>query len=228
MGPSQVRIDPASISLAGEVTRVSGGDVLIYGADWELDLRGLAPGAISATGSITLAVGPGGTIDLRHNGGRIFQSGGEVRIYADQILVDTGVPLWALAGTEVIAGPGRILYGGSLLAPDLTEVVAGSVVSVHVTLLNTGPTTDTFDLSVTDTAGWPLSGIPFQVTVSGLDHADLTVQVNVPTGAPGGSIDEITLQATSQADPGAGAEVKTIVVVRSPLFVQIFLPLVFR
>lgn len=229
MVPSWVIIDPASISLAGEGTRVTGGNVLIYGgAGWELDLRGMADGAISATGSITLAVGPGGTIDLRHNVGRIFQAGDEVYIYADQILMDTGVPLWALAGTEVITGPGRILYGGSLLAPDLTEAAAGSVATVQVTLLNTGPTTDTFDLSANDTAGWPLSGLPSQVTVSGLDHVALAVQVSVPANTPVGSVDGITVQAISQADPDAVAEVETTVVVRSPFLVQIFLPLVLK
>ncbi|MGB9724245.1 MAG: hypothetical protein ACPL7G_10165 [Chloroflexia bacterium] len=227
--PSQVWIDPAAISLAGEDTRIRGDDISIYGgAGWELDLRGMAEGAIQAAGHITVAVGPGGTIDLRHNRGPIFQAGGEVRIYADQVLMDPGVPLWALAGTEVITGPGRILYGPSLVAPDLIPVAPGSVVLVPVTLLNTSPTTDTFDLSATDSAGWPLSGLPAQVTVGGLGHADLVVQVDVPAGAPDGSVDEVTVQAASQSDPGAVTEVESLVLVRSPFLVQVFLPLVVR
>jgi len=230
--PSQVLIDPNAIALAGENTRVTGGSISIYGgAGWELDLRGLADGALSATDHITVAVGPGGTIDLRANGRRIFQAGGEVRLYADTILMDPGVPLWALAGTEVITGPGRILYGTALLAPDIVEAAPGTVASVHVTLLNTGPTTDTFDLQAVDTAGWPLSGLPAEVAVGGLGHAELTVHAAVPAGTPPGSIDEVTVQATSRADPNASAEVEAIVWVLAeqgaPAW-KVFLPVVYR
>ncbi len=229
--PPTVRIDPAVISLAGPDTRITGGGIVLYGgADWNLDLRGLASGALVATDHITVAVGPGGTIDLRNNSGYVLQAGGEVRLYADEILLDPGVPLWALAGTEVITGPGRILYGAALVTPDIVEAAPGSTVPVPVTLVNTSPVTDTFDLEAASMSGWVLGGLPAQVTVGGLSHTELVVNVTVPAGIPGGTIDEITVQATSRSDPGVSVETEAIVLVveQEAAGWQVFLPVVYR
>ena len=80
-------------------------------------------------------------------------------------------------------------------------------------------------------AGWPLSGLPAEVTVGGLGHAELTVHVAVPVGTPPGSIDEVTVHATSRADPNASAEVEAIVWVLeeqgAPAW-KVFLPLAYR
>ncbi len=220
-------IDPAGISVSGD-TRIRGNDVVIYGGDdWTLDLKSLDSETISATGNITLAVGSGGVIDLRGNTEQVLNAAGQVNLYADEILLDPGVPLFALAGANVITGPGRILHNVSVAAPTSIAAQPGDVVSFTVQVLNAGPVTGTFALSQTNPAGWSVSGLPSEIEVGGIDNYALTVSVVVPSDAQDASLNEISIYADLQDDPSVNAQAQIIVTVTKDDF-NIYLPLVLK
>lgn len=225
-----VSIDPASISLTGDTT-ITGGNVAVYGGeDWTLDLRNLNSEVISATGDIVLAVGSGGVIDLSGNATRLFRADGQVRIYADEIRLDPGVPLFALAGTNVITGPAQILHNVSVVAPDVKHAEPGEVVPVHFRVLNASPVTDTFTLSQVNSAAWSVSGLPASITVDALGNQEVILNVTVPASAQHGDVNEVTFNVTSQSDPQASASAQTYIGVESQpgQGYRIYLPLVLR
>ena len=224
----KVTIEPNTISLAGSGTRVSGGDVLIFGGnDWILDLSNLTSGAITATGNITIAVGSGGVVDLSGNTSQVLQAGGQVVIASDDISLDTGVDLADVVGANVTTGPSQIVYDFSLADPEPVTWQPGVTTPITLTLLNGGPMTDTYSLDVSDAAGWDLGDLPSPVTVGGIDMTDLTLSVTPPSDAEVGDTNAITVTATSQADPNLVevAEVKVTVETKGT---EVYLPLVLR
>lgn len=225
-----VSIDPASISLTGD-THIIGGNVAVYGGeDWTLDLRNLNSEVISATGDITLAVGSGGVIDLSGNATRLFHADGQVRIYADEIRLDPGVPLFALTGPNVITSSAQILHNVSVVAPDIMHAEPGEVVPLHFRVLNASPVTDTFLLSQGHSTVWNMNGLPYSITVGALGNQEVTLNVTVPSNAQSGDVNEVTFGATSQSDSQASASAQTqlVVVSQSVQEYRIYLPLVVR
>jgi len=225
-----VCIDPASISLTGD-THITGIHVSVYGGeDWTLDLRDLNSEVISADGDITLAVGSGGVIDLTGNSARLLRAGGQVRIYADEIRLDSGVPLFALTGPDVITGPAKIIQGVSVVAPALVSAQPGAVVPLLFRVFNTGPVTDTFILNQSSSTVWGLNGLPYSITVGALSNQELTLNVTIPLNAQNGDVNEVTVSATSQSDPQVSDSDTTHIVVRtqSALEYRVYLPLVMR
>jgi hypothetical protein len=198
---SWVRIEPSVISLAGVNTKVRGGNIDIYGGnDWTLDLRNMSGVVIDATGNVTLAVGENSVIDLRGSTGKVIKADGEVRIFSDVILLDDGVELSDLIqATDIVLGPNKILRDVSLTGTGKKIGEPEIVLPVRLTLANNGPEKDTYTLSVTDTAGWTLNGLPSSVEMEGLDSIDLVLNVTLP--ASRGATDVITVTAISQADP---------------------------
>ncbi len=213
--PGSVWIDPLTITLAGSDTLIEGGHISIYsGDDGVLDMRNLSSEIISATESITLAVGAGGVIDLTGNRSQVLRAGGQVYLYADEILLDPGVPLFAVTGPNVVTDTSRLLRNVSAVAnPTSLNAQPGDVVPISFTVLNSGPTTDTFSLSQSNSAGWNVSGLPSQITIGGIDHQDVTFNVTVPAEAQNGSTNEISLLATSQGDANVSAEAEVILLV---------------
>lgn len=195
-----ITIDPDLIDLSGTGTEIIGGNITIFGGDdWTLDLSGMSGMAISATQRITLAVGSvNGVVDLQGNAEPVFSAGEELVIASDVILLDGGVVVDDLVmAPSVSVEPGRVLYNVSLTGPTYVEVTANESTAIPITLLNSGPMVDTYDLTVSDSAGWDLSGLPATMSVDGLDFVDLVLDV-VPAGV---SPNRITLTATSQNDP---------------------------
>jgi hypothetical protein len=229
--PGEVWIDPHFITFDGRM-HIRGGDVSIYGGDdWVLDMRNLDGGTISATGNVTLAVGPRGVIDLTGNSERIVYADGQVAIYADTILLDPGVPLFALFGPDVITGPSRILRNVSVVAPDLVNVQPSHTVAIDFWVINASAMTDTFTLSVTNSAGWDISGVPSEITIEELGNQQLTLDLTVPPEAIGGEASKIVIEATSRSDPSASAETHVIAFVpveSSPEAFRVYLPLIWN
>ncbi|NJO16016.1 MAG: choice-of-anchor D domain-containing protein [Thioploca sp.] len=200
-----VRIEPNLIDLSTAATQVSGGDVAIYGGEnFLLDLTNLSGTVITATGDITLAVGKGGLIDLSGSTGTILQADGQVQLFADTIVLDEDVLLADLIqATDIVVGPNKIRREVSLTGAGKVIGKPEVTLPVNLTLANNGTESDTYTLSVTDTAGWTLNGLPATVELDGLNSIDLVLNVTLP--ATRGATDVITLTATSAAD----AEVKS-------------------
>jgi hypothetical protein len=206
-GDGRVGIDPNVISLAGANTRVDGGDIYIYGGDnWILDLSHLTETVVTATGNITLAVGKGGTIDLRGSSGKLFNAIGQVSLFADNILIDEDKKLSDLINaSQIVIAPAKVLRDVALTGA--TRVVGGpnTTTSLPLTLTNGSPNNDTFSLTMTDPGGWISNQLPATLDVAGLEVANLTLLVTLP--AEIGMIDTITVTATSQADPTVTATI---------------------
>jgi len=195
-----VRIEPSIIDLSGANTVVSGGNIAIYGGnDWILDLSNLSDTVLNATGDITLAVGEGGTINMKGSSGSILQAGGQVQIFADQIVLDENVALSDLVqATDIVVGPSKILREVSLASPGKLAAEPEITLPVNLILSNNGPEADTYTFNVTDSAGWVLSQLPSTIEVKELDTVELVLNVTLP--ATRGATDVITVTATSQAD----------------------------
>lgn len=197
------------ISVKGSGTEVRGGNISIFGGStWTLDLRSLESGAIVASRDITLSVGSAGTLDLRENNTKIFQVGGLVRVYADNVHLDPGVTLNDLVDGKVQRYPSRTLGDVSATGPGQATVLRGTTQAFNLSLFNNGPIKETYNLSWTDTAGWNLGALPAIITISGLDSLDLTLNLTPPASANLGQINVITVTARSVADPNRVAVIR--------------------
>jgi hypothetical protein len=213
-----VYIDPpAVISISGENTSISGGDVTINGAD-TIEFSDLSDGSIRASGDITLAASEDHVIDMRGNTGQFLQAGGQVQIFADEIVLDEEVKLSEVVqATNTMVGPSRVLRDASLTASGKLSAEPGETVFISLTLSNNGPEKDTYTLSVTDSQGWALSSLPANsIEIEGLGGLNFEQAVTLPNKP--GERNLITITATSQADPEvkATAEVQVTVAGGSP------------
>jgi hypothetical protein len=197
--------DPSILNLAGTNTRVEGGDITIFGGDdWNINLNNLSDTALTATGDITIAVGPGGSIDMTGNSASILKAGGQLTVLADTILLDDGVELSDIVeANNIVIGPGTILRNVSVTAPDQISGEAGTTVPITITLSNGGPASDTFLISLTDTAGWSFGDFETRVELEGLDTIAFTLDVTLPDTA--NASNTISVTATSESDPEANA-----------------------
>ncbi len=206
--------DPNVLTLSGANTKVEGGDLTIYGGDgWTLNLSDLEGTVFTATGNITLAVGEGGAIDMRGSSGDILKASGDVYIFSNTVLLDDQVKLSDLIeATNIVVGPAKILHDVSLSNPGGLFGEPQTELPLTTSLANGSPAEDTFTLTVTDSAGWPLTKLPpTTVTLAALDTIDLSLTVTLP--ATRGATNLIKVTATSQADPTASASIEVPVIV---------------
>lgn len=223
-----VIIEPNTISLSGSQTEIRGGNIIIFGGpDWTMDLQNLSSTAISATNSITLAVGSGGTIDLTNNDQQVLHAGEQVTIASDAILFDNEVEISDLAGSNIQTTGNQLLQDVSWFAPQQVSGQPGNTVALNLTLLNNGPISDTYTLQLTNSADWNTTALPNTITIDGIDHQELVLDVTLPSTASAGASTLITLSATSQLDPNliTIAEIEVTVAPSNP---TIYLPLLFR
>ncbi len=210
-GGRRLSLEP-DIMLGGTGMRIEDSEaVVIFGGDnWNLNLNNLTTNAITATKTITLAVGKGGVINLRNNDDTIFKAGDKVEIYADTILLDDGITLEDLIDApSVEVHPSKILYEVALSGPGTVTSAANTTTPVEIRVQNVGPTSDTYTLNFSDSAGWPLSNLPNTVTVDGLSSTELSFDVALPANYDAKDI--ITVTATSQADSSTSATTEIIV-----------------
>jgi hypothetical protein len=218
--PGNIFIEPSVISLSGASTKINGGNITIFGGDdWVLDLSNLSQAAIQAVGDITLAVGKDSIIDLRGNQASIFEAGGQVNLFADEILLDTGTNLHQIiTAKDIVVGPSKILYDVTLLGAGKYSGEPGTTLSIPLVVSNNGPKADTYTLKVDNPQGWTLSEIPATVEVKELGIYDLAFIVTLPNER--GASNLITLTATSQADSNINA-VATVLVTVEPEIVTL-------
>jgi hypothetical protein len=199
-----VRIEPNVIDLSGANTKIEGGDVTIYGGkDWTLDLSNISGTVITASGNITLSVGEGGAIDMRGSTGTLFKTEeGQVNVFADEIVLDEEVALAdVIEAPNIVAGPSKILRDVSLVGTSASIGEPDEVLPINITLTNTGTETDSYTISVSDTAGWSLGQLPPTLEVEALQSVDLVLNVTLPSTSA--EKDMITVTAVSQNDPEA-------------------------
>ncbi len=201
--------EPNTIVAGAETSIEAKEDIFIFGGDnWVLDLTKLKEGAISTPKNITLAVGNGGSIDLRGVSGKAFKAGGQFKVFSDKVLLDSGVTLENLVDAEegIKTAPSKILRKVSLNAATQLLGLPNTTMLFELTLANVGPKADVYILSVQDSAGWDLSGLSSPITVKGLSSETLVLNLTLPSII--GSKNTITVNAVSQAEPSVSAAVK--------------------
>ncbi|NJO15415.1 MAG: choice-of-anchor D domain-containing protein [Thioploca sp.] len=213
--------DPGIISLSGANTKISGGDIAIYGGkDWVLDLsnlNGFKGPIITATGNITLAVGEGekSAINLRGSKGLLLQAAGQVNLFSDRILLDDKVELSdIIKANKIVVGPSQILRGVSLAGSGKFFGKPGAILPIRLILSNSGPEKDSYFLEVQDLAGWSLSELSSPIEIYGLNNVLLNLSVQLPT--TGGEMNLVKVTATSQIDPKVKAVAEIQIIVAKP------------
>jgi Divergent InlB B-repeat domain/Leucine rich repeat/Leucine rich repeat N-terminal domain len=221
-----VQIEPSVIDLTGAQTHISGGNITIFGGnDWILNLRNMASPFLEATGNVTLAVGSGGIIDLRHNQTPIIKANGQVNLFADTILIDEGTMLSDLiVASAIVVGPNKILSNVNLVGSGSLFGQPQTTLRLPFTLSNNGPQTDTYLITLTDAAGWPLNLGESKITVAGLNSIVVTPQLTLPKEL--GASNTITMTVISQTDPQvqSAAQVNVTVTDQPPLVTTATLP----
>ncbi len=196
-----VTIDPQYLSLL-EDAKIEADEVIIVGGDDAvLDLSGLKEGTI-ITNKLTIAVGKGGTVDLKGTPANALQAT-EVEIFADNIVLDEGKQLTdAVNSANIRVEAAKILYDVSIIPPGELAGKMGEILPVKIAIANTGPKVDTYIISVTSKLGWQLSGVSSVMTVETHEQGELSFNVALPLIEENGQgEDTLTVTATSQSDP---------------------------
>ncbi len=212
--------DPANLK-AGSDLRIQGYDAVEIYTDegGTIDLSQLGKGAISGARTITVAAktfnGGGGTIDLRGLSERVFSAEEKLDIYADKILMDDGVTLDDLTDAPTVnILPGRTFYRVILSVDKRITGNPGTGVPVSLAVINSGSKTDTYKLSITDSAGWNMGNLPGTVTVDGFQTALVSFDIAFPEVSDETNI--ITITAVSQANPIVSATTEIMAVIFDP------------
>ncbi|MDM8523055.1 DUF4114 domain-containing protein [Desulfococcaceae bacterium HSG8] len=205
---SITRWDPIRLE-ASSTTRFEGSDkVIIYsGEDGNIDLTKLSERAVSASKTITIAVGSGGKVDLRGINKKVFEAGERIEIFSDVILLDFGISFEDIADApEIVVGPSKTLYHVKLSAEQHIVGERGTTLSIDLKMLNASPANDTYTLNVSDSAGWNLGTLPDTVALDVFETKQLTLDVDLP--ATPGETNTITVTVASQADPNVMEKLK--------------------
>jgi len=160
-------VEPTTMKM-DETTRFDQVDniVLFGGHDWVMDLTKLSPGAIQANQTIRIAVGEGSTIDLRGVAQPVLVADESVDFYADTILLDKDTTLEQIVtAAEINVYPSKILYHVELSYENFITDKPSTTVPIKLTVLNSGPTQDSYTIEVLNTKGWQITPLPQQVTV---------------------------------------------------------------
>jgi len=103
---------------------------------------------------------------------------------------------WALLTLQKVVPPFRKVE--VTISPDNQSGLPGVTLTYTVTVKNLGTIDDSYDLTVSDSAGWGPSILPTVLTVSAGENGTATLKVTVRSG---GTSTTITVTARSRADP---------------------------
>jgi uncharacterized repeat protein (TIGR01451 family) len=106
-----------------------------------------------------------------------------------------------------------------VISPSSNSGPNGALLTYTVTVTNTGNASDNFNLTVSDNAvpSWGPTVSPTSLTVPPGENRPATLSVTVPSNAIGGTIDNIKVKATSQADntvSGSGSCIAQVTISR--------------
>ncbi len=94
------------------------------------------------------------------------------------------------------------LYAVSITAPGNTAVLPDTTVMMTATVTNFGSKDDIYNISASSTYTWAdLSNVPTTVSLAAGSSILIPISVTIPASATSGSVDEIVLKVTSQANP---------------------------
>jgi hypothetical protein len=202
---NSVYVEPNSIELSEGTTITAEEDIVIFGGeDYLMEISGLAGDAINAGRNIVLAVGAGGTIDLRGISTKAFKAIGTIEIYTDNLLLDDGVQLAdIMSAANIVRHPAKILYLAQLNSHSKLVDEVGTTLPMQLTVSNIGPKADTYTFSVTSDSGAKVNGLPSSLTIEGLQSKELSLSVTLPTEA---TTEKLIIKATSQTENAVVAE----------------------
>jgi serine protease AprX len=146
-------------------------------------------------------------VDLNAYAGQTVQL--RYRIGTDSVMSATG---WYVDDVKVQSCQAAPAYG-AFLSPSEAAAFGdpGDSLSYALTLANTGSQADTF--TFTAEGGWA-ANLPTPVFLAAGEAEDVTVTVHIPADGAPGSVDALTVTATSTGDPFATAQsVLTTVVI---------------
>jgi len=125
-------------------------------------------------------------------------------VFADEIKLDAGLTLADLVDApNLVIHPSKILYHVELSHPKHSVGEPGATIPIKFSVLNSGPTVDTYTFTTTDSAGWRIGPLPANVTVNSLRRTELVFNVTLPTTRS--AENNISITTTSQGDPNRQA-----------------------
>jgi hypothetical protein len=205
-----VIFDPSSLEIIGEDAEViAENDIVITGGEnTTVYLADLIEGSISAPGNISIELGPGSTLDMRGLTANAIQTDGNIAIYADKIITDSGevTDVTELvdsglieAGGEVTLEAGKIRYEVIVAGPQQVNGEAGETVTIEFSVVNHSSVDDSYTLTRSDTQGWTLGSLDPSVSLPSLETKKFSLGVNLPSDQ--GVEDTITITARSINHP---------------------------
>ena len=207
-----VIVDPEGYIDFNENAQVSGSDIQINGGDnWTIDMSdidGPTP-VISATGTIDVAVGDGGVIDLMGNNTTVLRADGDITFYAGEdgrndepLRLDDGVTIDDLADDPDGAATenAQILRDIAVSAPEVMPGDAGVQLEIDIVVQNLSVAADTITIEVTDSEEWGVTSSADEVAVDALSGADVRLSIT-PPAVPDADRTTIMVTITSQEEP---------------------------
>jgi uncharacterized repeat protein (TIGR01451 family) len=100
------------------------------------------------------------------------------------------------------------------ISPSSQSGVNNATLNYTVTINNTGNVSDIYTLTPSDNAGWSPSVLPTSRTVAAFSSDNtITLSVTIPSGAIGGTVDNITLTANGTGDNASASVTATVTTV---------------
>ena len=128
----------------------------------------------------------------------------------DEVSEDVDISNWRTTPVTLIVMPGFDLSG-----------VKGTDVIATFYISNITGTDDTYDIIISDTRGWNLNPTPMTETLTTEESKELTITISIPLAVSDGTVNEITLTATSTTEPSITASATLKVTTRTILINEV-------
>jgi len=112
------------------------------------------------------------------------------------------------------------------ISPSEDRGSPGTTLKYTATVANTGNVVDTYDLTVTDNAGWNLGLSSSTLTISMGGSEEITLNVTIPGNAVLGTADNIIITATSQLDQTISDSASCRAIAAAPPALPLTVPLI--
>jgi len=173
--------------------------------------------------SLTLAAGASGTSTLSVTVPSGVSGGSSVGIAVTATSrADPTLSASASCIARIAVAPGVMVS----ISPSEDSGSPGTTLKYTVTVANTGNVVDTYDLTVTDNAGWNLELSSSTLTISMGGSEEITLNVTIPGNAEVDTADDIIITATSQVDPTISDSASCRAIAAAPSALPLTVPLI--